>query len=74
MGLYLSRFSVAICGLWTFNLINDFVKSYRHKKILETCLCYSCYNVYSNSRMLLYSGFLSVFPDILNKFDFKLFI
>jgi|UniRef100_A0A6C0BE26 hypothetical protein len=74
MGLYLSRLSVALCGIWTFNFANDFIKSYRHKKIEDTCLCYSCYNVYRNSRMLLYSGFLSVFPDILDKFDFKLFI
>jgi len=73
MGLYLSRFSIAICSIWSYNLINDYIKSYRHNKVIEQCICYSCYNMYSNTRLLLYAGFLSVFPDVYNKLDFKIF-
>lgn len=67
MGLYFSRFCISVCGLWVFNIANDFIKYYKHKKTDDNCICYNCYSFYKNYKILTYAGTLTILPDVIDK-------
>jgi len=70
MGSYFSRFCIALCGFWSYNLIKDSIKKYKHTKNKEPCYCYSCYNFYRDYKTLTYVFSLTFMPNVINHVNY----